>query len=416
MSYSVKAVLDHRREKNDGSYPIKIKVYINGQKVLYSTEYSMTKEDWNTPRDINYKTKTEREKLKDINKIKSTLDSLVEDAENILIKEGVQNHKNFESAFFKEVNISNYRLSFWFGDYQKLLIQHNRPHSTVRNYELTLKSLESLQPNLHFQDITPDFLKEYDAWMRSRGRSKATIGIYLRNLRSIFNYVINTKKIIKADLYPFGKNKYVIKSKSSKKKSLDFEQIKQIEQFTCPAKGNLDFARDLWLFHYLLNGSNPKDICKLKYSDLDFKNKTFSYYRSKTEETETDLTPISGVLHEKAVQIIEKWGNSDQSDYVFPFFNEFSGVKYIDAKRERAVIAFLCRRINRNLKQIQNKLNLTVKLTIGIARHSFARRLSNAYSIIDIGEQMGHQSTKTTENYINSLDYQKKKAMSGSLL
>lgn len=81
---------------------------------------------------------------------------------------------------------------------------------------------------------------------------------------------------------------------------------------------SLDFARDMWIFHYLLNGSNTKDVCRLRYSDLDFGISTFSFYRAKTENTETNATPISGYLHDRAKQIIANWGNSDKSGFVFP--------------------------------------------------------------------------------------------------
>lgn len=409
MGYSVKVVIDKRYLKTDGRYPIKIKVYLNGAKVRYSTDYSLTEEDWNKMYDINTKDKS-------LVRIKKKLEGLKKDAENVLDDPEIRNHLAFEKEFFKEVHRSNYKLSFWFQEYINELVQHKRAQSTIINYQTALRSIESFYPNPTFQDVTPDFLKKYESWMKGRSRSKATLGIYLRNLRCIFNYVIYDKNIIKEDIYPFGRNKYIIKTKSKKKQSLTFEQVKQIGSLDCSANGSLDFARDMWIFHYLLNGSNTKDICRLRFSDLDLANKTFSFYRAKTEDTETEVTPISGVLHDRTIHIIEKWGNRNRNGFVFPFFNEFNNQNEIDPKRERTIIAFVRRRINRNLLKIEDQLDLPIKLTTGIARHSFARRLSSNFNIQDISDQLGHQSTKTTENYINSIDFKKKQQMSDSLL
>lgn len=409
MGYSVKAILDRRYHKTDETYPVKIQVYINGEKVRYSTKYSLTDDEWSKLNSLT-------EVTADLKKIKKKLNELVDSAEDILDNLKHLSHQAFEREFFTDVNRYNTRISVWFSEYVKELRLANKPESTIKNYETTLNSLQLFQPNLHFQDITEKFLESYETWMKSRGKSQATIGIYERHLRSIFNYAIHDRRVIKADLYPFGRKKYVIKSKSRKKQSLDFEQVKLIDSFPATVGSSLDFARDMWIFHYLLNGSNTKDVCRLRYSDLDFGSSTFSFYRAKTENTETNANPISGYLHDRAKQIIAKWGNSDKSGFVFPFYNEFTGAKVINAKRERTILGFVRRRINRNLKPIQDELGLTIKLTTAIARHSFARRLNQNFSRPDISDLMGHQDGKTTDTYINSLDFSLRKEMAVSLL
>jgi len=409
MGYSVKSILDKRRIKNDGTYPIKLQIYINGVKEKYSTKYSATEEDWFALNDLGTKDK-------DLIRTRNKLSDIIKDAVAIFDNIDIENHAMFEREFFREVHKDNYKIDFWFKEYVNKLIQLRSPESTVMSYKTALNSLGAFQSNLTFQEITPEFLHSYEVWMKSNGKSKATIGIYLRNLRCIFNYVIGDKKILKAEFYPFGKNKYVIKSQSRKKKSLDFEQIKSISEYACPEKGSVDFACDIWLFHYLLNGSNTKDICRSKYKNINIVTRTFEFYRAKTEETETSNTPISGMLHSKALQIISKWGNPENSVFVFPFFNEFAETKNTDPKRERTIISQVRRRINRNLETIQSELELPIKLNLAIARHSFARRLSANYSREEVRDQMGHKYSSTTDTYINSLDYNLQKEMSMSLL
>lgn len=409
MGYSIKAILDKRYKKTDGTYPVKLLVYINSKKVPYGTAYALTEDDWEKLNNFNESTAALR-------KIKKKLDSHISNADKILENLEPLSHKAFEQEFFTEVHRHNNKISFWFNEYIKELKTDNRPYSTIRIYETALNSLEQFQPNLTFQEITPDFIDDYEVWMKGKGNSRATLGIYLRHLRSIFNYAIHIKKVIKPEVHPFGKKKYVIKTKSRKKQSLSYDQIKLIDSFKAKAGSSLEYARDMWLFHYLLNGSNTKDICRLKYSDLDLENNTFSFYRAKTENTESDTTPISGYLHERAIQIINRYGNQDKSGFVFPYFNEFGNAKVFDPKRERTIIGFVQKRINRNLTILQEKLGLPVKLTTAIARHSFARKLNENFNRSEISDQLGHQSEKTTETYINSIDFAKKQQMAESLL
>ena len=65
-------------------------------------------------------------------------------------------------------------------------------------------------------------------------------------------------------------------------------------------------ARDLWMFTYLCNGINMKDIAKLRYKNIT--SVTISFIRSKSERsTKKDLKPVIVVLYEELKAIIGKW-------------------------------------------------------------------------------------------------------------
>ena len=61
--------------------------------------------------------------------------------------------------------------------------------------------------------------------MLGNGITKTTIGIYTRNLRSIYNYGISKNVIKKDENYPFGKRRYIIPSDSNKKKALTQNEV-----------------------------------------------------------------------------------------------------------------------------------------------------------------------------------------------
>ncbi len=58
---------------------------------------------------------------------------------------------------------------------------------TAVSYECAQSSLNKFMPDAKYADITPDFLREYERWMLSNGKSITSVGIYLRAVRALFN-------------------------------------------------------------------------------------------------------------------------------------------------------------------------------------------------------------------------------------
>ncbi len=103
--------------------------------------------------------------------------------------------------------------------------------------------------------------------MTEKGNSVSTVGIYLRNLRRIYNISIN-EGFTPKEYYPFGIDKYVVPSSVNHKRALTFEQVNLIFNHKC-YHPNMEKFRDIWMFSYLCQGMNFKDIANLKWSNLD---------------------------------------------------------------------------------------------------------------------------------------------------
>src|SRR5690606_17208599 len=101
---------------------------------------------------------------------------------------------------------------------------------------------------LEFKDITSQWLTEYEDNLIKNGKSKTTVGMYLRPLRAIFNTAISNNTI-KADLYPFGKRKYTIPTPKGVKKALPKEDLKTLFNGT-PKTPEQQKAKDFWFFSY----------------------------------------------------------------------------------------------------------------------------------------------------------------------
>jgi len=119
--------------------------------------------------------------------------------------------------------------------------------------------------------------------MLEKKKSISTVGIYTRSLRTIFNKAISDG-IIPNDLYPFGRHKYQTPTALNVKKALSLEDIKKIYDYKAPPGTMKEQARDMWLFSYIANGINPKDIAWLKYSNI--KDDKIVLIRQKTIRTE----------------------------------------------------------------------------------------------------------------------------------
>ena len=103
--------------------------------------------------------------------------------------------------------------------------------------------------------------------MFDKGYSKTTIGIYVRQLRALFNEAIKQGLIKREKHYPFGRRKYVRPTRRNIKKSLTLQEVAKLYYYkpTCEQE---QWAKDFWAFSYLANGINTKDIALLKYRNI----------------------------------------------------------------------------------------------------------------------------------------------------
>jgi len=140
--------------------------------------------------------------------------------------------------------------------------------------------------------------------MVAEEKSKTTVGIYLRSLRTIFNKAIEEGNIA-ADLYPF--KKYKIPTGQNIKKALDKSELKTLYTAKLEPGSFKEKTRDFWFFSYQCNGMNLWDITELKYKNIN--KKSFSFLRHKTLHTTKDKPkPIIVPLIEPIRAMIERYG------------------------------------------------------------------------------------------------------------
>lgn len=401
MNVHIAFYFDIRRPKKDGKYPVKLRLtYDNVQKYI-QTGITLSVEEW----DLIQANKAK----KDLKKTQDILDAIKVKARDI-----VNDMEYFEINMFKKKFLqkrsSKGSIEDIFNNYIKELKDQKRIGSAI-SYSCALKSLQTFKTNIYLKDITSNFLHNYEDWMISNGKSITTVGMYLRSLRSIFNIAIS-EGMISSELYPFGKRKYQIPTGVNVKKALTLGELERIIKYET-SNESVQKAKDFWVFSYLCQGINPKDIALLKFNNLI--DNQIHFYRAKTiNSTKSKPVLIRIFLSEKCQEIIKRWQNTNHNpeNYIFPILKT-----NMSAEKQYSTIQQFTKTINKYINIIAQEVGINKKVTTYTARHSYSTVLKTKGASIEyIAESLGHTDTKTTQNYLDSFDNSTKQIWTEKLL
>ncbi|WP_303015022.1 site-specific integrase [uncultured Bacteroides sp.] len=382
---SVLTVLDTRRAKKSGLFPVKVQVVFRRKQKYYSTGKELSKEDWG--RLLKAKSKLLTEIRADI----ESSFSIIKQQVNELILKGEFSIEALSIRLGRQIKDMNLRNAFILKMEE---LKDNEQASTYLNYQSALKSLENFGGTcIPLERITVDWLKRCERRWISEGKSYSSISIYFRALKCILNRAVHDG-ILKESSFPFGKNKYEIPEGYGRKLALTLPEIKKVMSYRDDTKDVEEF-RDLWVFSYLCNGINFMDLLFLQYSNIV--DGEICFVRSKTSRTAKHSKEIRATITPEMWNIIHKWGNPQSSPQTYIF-------KYAKGTENAFERVRLVRRIvtkcNRRLKKIAMNTGIS-QLTTYTARHSFATVLKRAGAKTSyISESLGHSNLSVTENYL----------------
>lgn len=392
---------DKREEEK--KHPVTIRVTFDRKSKYYTTNYHLSVEEY----EKIWRPKP-RGEFKDI---LIDLKALEKKANDVIRELGPFTFKAFEAKYLKVRSKWN-DVFVAFKDYISELNKDGRV-GTAYTCQCAMNSLKNFteREKLSFAAIDVQFLKKYESWMLTNERSVTTVGIYMRALRTIYNRAIRDK-IATKDLYPFGSGKhglYDIPTGRNIKKALTLQEIKSIFDYI-PKDEFEAKAKDFWVFIYLSNGINPKDLALLKFKDID--GDFIRFKRAKTSRTKKDAQKIEISVQSPMPETIQRRGNTYNPDnYIFPILEHG-----ITPQRERELVQNFNHNLNKQMKRIGEALGIKIPLTAYAARHSFATVLKRSGASTEfIGEALGHNSVKTTEVYLASFEDEKKKETAKAL-
>lgn len=382
---SVLTVLDTRRAKKSGLFPVKVQVVFRRKQKYYSTGKELSKENWE---------KLLKAKSKLMIEIRSDVESsfsIVKQQINELIQKGEFSIESLNIRLGRQMKDSNLHNAF---KLKMKELKDNEQASTYLSYQSALKSLENFGGTcIPLENITTDWLKRCERFWLSEGKSYSSISIYFRALKCILNRAVRDD-ILKESSFPFGKNKYEIPEGCGRKLALNLSEIKKVMSYQ-DGTDDIEEFRDLWVFSYLCNGINFMDLLFLKYSNIV--DGEICFVRSKTSRTAKHSKEIRAVITPEMGNIIQRWGNAKLTSETYLF-------KYAKGTENAFERIRLVRRIvtkcNRRLKKIAQGTGLA-QLTTYTARHSFATVLKRAGAKTSyISESLGHSNLAVTENYL----------------
>ncbi len=261
-----------------------------------------------------------------------------------------------------------------------LLTKSNK--STLGLYHDTKNKIILFDKDATFSSITPEWLMHFENYLKSSGMQTNSIGIHLRNIRSVFNFCIDNDYTTS---YPF--RRFKIKKQVTAKRALKIDQLRILRDYPC--EDHQIIYRDLFILIFYLIGINPIDLFNLKR----IKDGRIEYIRAKTGRS------YSIKVEGEAQQIIDKYGGKE---YLLDILDRYKNYKDFT------------HRMNLNLKQIGNmertglggkkvREPLFPDITIYHARHTWATIASN----LDIPKEtisaaLGHSiGSDVTEIYID---------------
>lgn len=249
---------------------------------------------------------------------------------------------------------------------------------TKKNYRKALKHLKEFMvfkkiQDASLKDITMTFAHGFCDYLLGsfpdcdhKGMKEPSALDNIKKMRTIFDRAVDEELILNN---PFKKIK--LKSKSGQRGRLDINQVRQLYLLDLKDFPTQQPYRDLFLFS-VFTGLAYADSALLKQSDLNEMRDGNIRLLKQREKTEI-VTEM--ILPKQAIQIIDKYRNTAET--------EITGC--VLPRRSN-------KEVNVQLKILANMVNIPLKLTTHIARHTFRQLLAEAdiYEMGVIKRMMGH--------------------------
>jgi site-specific recombinase XerD len=399
MATSVKLILDDRRPKEDGTFPIVVRLTHNRISRYIQTGYSAHPDEWDdSKKSVISKSKPVKE-LKIINSRIRLKESAAADTILDLEKFGELDKLSASEVKDKILN-KNSKVSFRV--FTEKIIKELTTAKKFGNASVYRQAIDFIDrytngKDYTFDQITYQLIKHLEAQHlskrknndESKGNSLNSLSFYFRTIRAVYNRAIK-EGIAKRDAYPFIN--YSIKQTKTAKRAIHKSDIDKIRDINLEPNTNLWHARNYFMFSFYNIGMNFIDIAYLKMSNIV--DGRFQYIRAKTGKS------YSVKISEPAQKILSLYTMEKKpNDFVF------NVIKGKTPEEQLLTFKNVRRSYTKWLKKLANLCGIESNLTSYVARHSWAtiaKDLNVPISVISEG--LGHEDIKTTQIYLDSFD------------
>lgn len=398
---TIKLILRKRANK-DGTFPIVLRVTIDRAVSYIATGYIVKEDGWDAEKE-----QVRKNTFPNISRVNAHLAKqktlahdclwLLQSTGQPITIEAIRQSVHPKEAPEKPIGDDFFVLANRFVNLLHQAGKYNR-HKTEQGRIAIFKAYIG-QDILPFDQITVTILQEFSAYLKGvRKIKERTISNYMILIRTIYNQAIKDG-LVSRDNYPFGKQKLAIRMPEAIKVGLTADEVHTLENANLA--GYASHARHVWLLSFYFAGMRLSDVLKLKWSD--FKDDRLYYAMSKNSKVGSLKVPT------KAQAIIKQY-NRTNSPYILP---ELQGLEQASPYAIQKKIAHHGKRLEKSLKSIADGLNINKKLSMHVARHSFAQIASDKipvqilqklYRHSHISTTVGYQSHFTTQHTDDALD------------
>lgn len=390
--------LDKRAPKKDGSCPLKV-AFCHKHNTAYSPlDVSIKPEEWDN--DNQQVVKRKDKKFQNI-LIRKRVAEMSLALNRIMLRDDYEDMdaKEIMKMFVRGVDTVDKPedMDYVIPVYNEY-IELCRKTSTAASYKTSLRNLKEYAKDidtLRFKDVTASWLRKYQKWlMEDRGMEVNGANVYLRNLRTVFNYAINNQ--FTRARYPF--RDIDMSTTVPDKHEITWDMF--LEWVSKPMGDNREFYRDLFMLSFYLCGIRPVDLLYVKKDQVE--NGRLIYWPQKLN----GRTKLSIKIEPEAWDIIHKY---EGKEYLLSIMEERDDYRAFMAHWNKALKAIgtdiytptKCG--NGKVYQLIKHDGLIPFITIYYARHCWA---SFAYNVLDtpmdtISQALGHKSgLKVTNFYV----------------
>ncbi len=180
---------------------------------------------------------------------------------------------------------------------------------TARTYGNAYRRFKAFREDvdLTFDELTPDMIASYEAWLIDRRLKQNSIRCYLRTLNTMLCKAVAEGLLSNRNLFRHVRLSYV----KTTKRAISEKELKVIANLELPEHSTMALARDIFMFSFYMRGMPFVDIAYLRKTDL--KNGMWTYCRRKTNQ-------CLMVEWEKAQQkILDRYAHqTENGPYLFP--------------------------------------------------------------------------------------------------
>ena len=283
--------------------------------------------------------------------------------------------------------------------------------------------LGKMKKDLLFSDITLSFLNRFKSYLKKIPNAKNpeltlhqnTLSKQFDNFKSLYNKGITEYKeyglIIENN--PF--NDFECETIGTNKEKLTWEEIESIKTLDLEENSLIWHTRNCFMLAFYCAGMRAGDLIQLRGTNIVCENGSWRIcYRMDKTTTTKDI-----LLLPEALEIIKKYVDLNQltSEYIFPLLDNKAAYAKAITWEAKEQLPFKIKKtllqqvnsknslLNKYLSKIAEMAQIEKKVSMHIARHSFANiaRQKNA-NVFDISKALGHSNLKITETYLSKFD------------